>query len=278
MTRVEKGLRVGQFHALSDGNELHYHEAGRLSTGHPTVLFLHGSGPGASGYSNFKQNLQVVADSGYHVLVPDYLGYGLSSKPSGVKYTTDLQIAAIRELLAAKGVTNVVPVGNSLGGLIALQFALEYPEEVPKLILMGPAGVDDPATFVPDSQGFAKMARWRTGETRSKEAFKEILRYLVYDTEHVTEELVTERFSIALEQPDVRTANAPFFKDRLHELQMPILLFWGFRDDFLPFRLASIVMDKALNVKLVASNRVGHWYMLEAAADFNRECIAFLEE
>ncbi|MGG6497171.1 UNVERIFIED_CONTAM: 3-oxoacyl-ACP reductase, partial [Bacteroidetes bacterium 56_B9] len=53
----------------------------------PAVVFIHGSGPGASGYSNFKQNIAAFVDAGYRVLLPDMIGYGDSSKPEGIDYT-----------------------------------------------------------------------------------------------------------------------------------------------------------------------------------------------
>lgn len=276
---IERGLRVGKFCELSAGHTLHYHESGTASAGKPSILFLHGSGPGASGYSNFKQNMPAFAAQGYHVLAVDYLGYGHSSKPHGIEYTTDLHISTIREFLAQKGIRRVVPVGNSLGGLLALQFTLSYPEEVPKLILMGPGGLDDPATFVPNSSGFAALRRWREGASRDQATFREVLANLVHDARHITDELVAERYFIALEQPaEVQTVRAPYFKERLHELQVPVLVFWGFYDKFLPVRLATHLLERAPSVRLIVSNKVGHWYMLEEAEDFNRQSLAFLAE
>ena len=65
-------LPQGRFVTLPDGLRLHYLDAGE---GEP-VVFIHGSGPGASGHSNFKQNYPVFEKFGYRVIVPDLPGYG----------------------------------------------------------------------------------------------------------------------------------------------------------------------------------------------------------
>jgi len=70
-------------HQVSGGYTIHIAEAGQG----PAVVFLHGSGPGASGASNFRQNIDAFVDAGYRVILPDMIGYGASSKPEGIDYT-----------------------------------------------------------------------------------------------------------------------------------------------------------------------------------------------
>ncbi|MBN7822839.1 alpha/beta fold hydrolase, partial [Bowmanella yangjiangensis] len=74
----------GQYITLQDGLRLHYLDQG---AGQP-VVFIHGSGPGASGHSNIKQNYPQLAAAGHRVIVPDLPGYGASDKPE-TQYTLD---------------------------------------------------------------------------------------------------------------------------------------------------------------------------------------------
>ena len=60
---------------VAGGYDIHLKEAGSG----PAVVFLHGSGPGASGASNFRDNWQAFVDAGYRVILPDLIGYGASS-------------------------------------------------------------------------------------------------------------------------------------------------------------------------------------------------------
>ena len=85
MTHAAAGaVPEGSYVEIGDGLRMHYHEAG---TGTP-LLFLHGSGPGASGWSNFKHNFPFFAERGHRALVVDNLGFGHSSKPD-VDYGMD---------------------------------------------------------------------------------------------------------------------------------------------------------------------------------------------
>ena len=70
----------------------------------PAVVLLHGSGPGASGYSNFKQNIEAIVAAGYRAIVFDMVGFGYSSKPTGCDYTTELFAETIKGALDEIGV------------------------------------------------------------------------------------------------------------------------------------------------------------------------------
>src|SRR6266702_450295 len=82
----------------------------------PAVVFVHGSGPGVSAYTNFAMNYPAFAAAGFRVLLPDLIGFGYSSKPEGIDYTLDLFVPTLTELLDVLGVKRCVLIGNSLGG------------------------------------------------------------------------------------------------------------------------------------------------------------------
>ncbi len=276
-------IPVGHYHSLKSGHRLHYLEAGTQIAGRPTVLFLHGSGPGASGYSNFKGNYPAFVDRGFHVLVVDYIGYGLSDQPADIDYTFDLHVGAVRELLVAKGIERVVPVGNSMGGAISLLYTLAWPEQVSKLILMAPGGLEDPQKFVPHSPGLQVMFQWTRERPTDEAAFRALMAQLVHDAADITDTAVAERFSIALKQPAAVFAFKPSpsgtplsFEERLHEIRCPVLAFWGSHDRFLPVRQALILLERVAKARVVISNQAGHWYMIEERDDFNRQCLSFL--
>jgi 4,5:9,10-diseco-3-hydroxy-5,9,17-trioxoandrosta-1(10),2-diene-4-oate hydrolase len=268
----------GKYFTASSELRIHYHELGKPSSSKPTIVVLHGSGPGASGYSNFKHNIGALHEAGYHVLAPDYPGYGYSSKPTDVHYTAAFFAQHIHELLLFCGVKSVVPVGNSLGGVVALEYALTYPQMTKKLILMAPGGMDDPIYYAGYQVGLAHMFKWVADRPADESSFRTMLSLLVHNPGEVTDEAVKERFPIALEQPtEVWTRmKTGSYAERLGELTCPILAFWGARDRFIPVAQSLILLQRAKDVKLVISNKAGHWFMIEERADFNRECIDFL--
>ena len=268
----------GKYLTTKSGYAIHYHEAGERQPGKPSILFLHGSGPGASGYSNFKQNYPVFAAAGYHCLVIDYPGFGYSSMPTDIEYTTEFYVAQFIEFMDALHIDQVVPVGNSLGGSLAIGLALDHPDRVERLILMAPGGLVELSTFVPFQVGLYAIQQWLKGAQTDAQSFREVLGHLVFDPSRLTDEAVSERLPIALSQPKEvwirrRTRH---HTERLKDIACPILCFWGSRDKFVPVSQGQILLERAPDVRLVTSNRCGHWYMIEEADDFNAQSIAFL--
>ena len=275
---TQSPIPVGHYFQLAAGHRVHYHEVGQASQQRPTLVFLHGSGPGASGYSNFHLNFPFFAELGYHVLIPDYLGYGLSDKPTDIAYTSAMHVETLRELLNSKDVSKAVLIGNSLGGAISFQYALTYPEQVAKLVTMGPGGVEDPALWAGQMSGLVCMGAFIGQRKTDRESFRELLHHIVASPETITEEVLDSRQPVWLEQPIevFSTMKVDVFGDRLKDIKVPVLCLWGQKDNFLPARHALIVAEKIEDVRVVISSRSGHWFMLEEPEYFNRAVQDFL--
>jgi 4,5:9,10-diseco-3-hydroxy-5,9,17-trioxoandrosta-1(10),2-diene-4-oate hydrolase len=272
-------IPIGKFIELKSGIKLHYHEVGKPSSERPTVVFLHGSGPGASGYSNFKKNFPYIAEHGYHCLVVDYIGYGLSDKPADMEYSSDTQVDAIHQLVQQSGAKKIVPLGNSLGGLYGLQYTLTWPDEVEKLIMMAPGGMEDPAKFVPSSPGLQAMAAAVKDRAFDPVSFRRLLTHIVHDESHLTPETIAERQPIALTQPSevfTKMTNRHIW-ERLGEIKAPALGFWGLHDKFLPVRHAMLFSEYLKNSRMIISSRAGHWFMIEESDYLNRAAVDFLK-
>lgn len=260
-------------YAVAGGYEISIAEAGQG----PAVVFLHGSGPGASGSSNFRSNAPAFVAAGYRVLLPDLIGYGASSKPEGIDYTLQLFTDTVFEALSQAGVTSAVLVGNSLGGGIAMQLAFDHPGFVEKLVMMAPGCVEElPVYFA--MPGIAKMKSSFGSPEFSVEDQKALITNLVYDASVVTDDLVAERYAVARTQSKdvLARMRTPNLAPRLGELTMPVLGFWGLQDDFCPASGAQRFLDACPDVRFMTFNKVGHWVQVERAEEFNRYTLAFL--
>jgi 4,5:9,10-diseco-3-hydroxy-5,9,17-trioxoandrosta-1(10),2-diene-4-oate hydrolase len=260
---------------VGDGHRVHYLSGG---TGAP-VLFLHGSGPGASGYSNFKGNHPFFAEAGFRTLVPDTLGFGRSSKPD-VDYAMAFLVEKLARFLDAAGVSRCAVIGNSHGGALAISLALAHPERVSKLILMAPGGLEERETYM-KMEGIRAMMKavlQKGGITR--EALRDVLKLQLVDQRHLTDELVDERYVVAVEQPTrvLTTLGVPYLAPRLKELSCPVLGFWGMDDRFCPPSGATTIARECSASRVVLFNGCGHWVMVEKATTFNRMCVDFLRE
>lgn len=261
-------------HKLRGGYEMVVNEAGEG----PAVVFIHGSGPGASGASNFRLNIEAFVNAGYRVVLPDLIGYGDSSKPEDMDYTLALFTDTLREALLAHGIGKATLVGNSLGGGIAIQMALDHPALVDRLILMSPGCIEEREVYFA-MPGIANMVTDFGSPTFNLESQRRIVTSLVYDPAHVTDALVAERFEVARTQPKAVIARmrTPNLAPRLGDLTMPILGFWGLQDRFLPESGAKRFLEACPNARFMTFNGVGHWVQVERANEFNLYSIAFLK-
>jgi 4,5:9,10-diseco-3-hydroxy-5,9,17-trioxoandrosta-1(10),2-diene-4-oate hydrolase len=263
-------------HRVGGGHDIHVHEAGDPAA--PAVVFLHGSGPGASGASNFRQNIDAFVAAGYRVILPDLIGYGASSKPEGIDYTLQLFTDTVYEALIAQGVTRASLVGNSLGGGIALQMTLDHPGFAHNLVLMAPGCLHEREEYF-KMPGIAGMVSSFGGPDFNEDEQRRLITNLVHDPVHVTDALVRERFAVARTQPKdvIMRMRTPALAPRLGEITVPIQLFWGFNERFMPLAGIDLFFAACADVRCVTFNQVGHWVQVERAAEFNAYAIDFLD-
>ncbi|MFZ3200918.1 MAG: alpha/beta hydrolase [Candidatus Acidiferrales bacterium] len=110
-----------------------------------TVLLFHGED--FSG-TYWEKTAQTLAADGFHVVIPDQLGFGASSRPN-IHYSFHQMAENTQRLLSYLNVREVEVVGHSMGGMLAVRFTLMYPTMVRKLVLEDPIGLEDYRTFLP---------------------------------------------------------------------------------------------------------------------------------
>jgi len=273
---VVAAVPEGKYADVGNGITMHYHEAGSGDRG--VILFLHGSGPGASGWSNFKGNYPFLAEHGFRTIVPDMMGYGYSTKPEEGAFSLDDVAAQFKALLDALGVDRATLVGNSQGGAIAIAMALNYPELVGQLVLMAPGGIEARETYM-EMEGIKAMIRVLYKEGISKETMRKVFTLQLHDESKITDEVIEERYQVAMTQHKdniarIRTTNQA---ERLSEIQCPVLCFWGANDKFCPSTGASKIAANCPNSRTMLIANCGHWVMVEYPKLFNELTLKFVQ-
>ena len=126
-----------------DGVRVHYQEEGE--TGAPVMILIHGF---ASSNLVWSKVLLDLAATGRRVIAPDLLGYGYSGKPRNLEYTIARQAEMIVGLLKELNIERACVVGSSYGGAIAATIALDQPELVEKLVLVGAVTNNHPTRYL----------------------------------------------------------------------------------------------------------------------------------
>jgi pimeloyl-ACP methyl ester carboxylesterase len=111
-----------------------------------TVLLLHGKNFNAG---DWAKTIASLNHAGFRVVAPDQIGFGKSSKPERYQFSFVQLAANTRALLASLGIGRSAVVGHSMGGMLAVRYALGYPEATERLLLVDPIGLEDYAALVP---------------------------------------------------------------------------------------------------------------------------------
>ena len=272
----ESAVPEGHYVDIGDDLRVHYHEVGEG----PAVVFIHGSGPGASGYSNFKLNFGHLGEHGFRVLVPDMIGYGHSSKPADAEYTLAFLAGAMGRFLDAVGVQRCALVGNSLGGAVCIRLALDHPGRIERLVLMAPGGLEPRETYM-EMRGIRRMLRCIFGpEGITAEGMRKVFELQLYDSTLLDDVTLAERLQIAELQPKAvfATSLVPNQSEELANLACPVFALWGRDDQFCPVSGAQTIAQSCSQVRVMTLSECGHWVMVEHAELFNRLCLDFLRE
>ncbi|WHH50532.1 alpha/beta fold hydrolase [Pseudomonas sp. Ap32] len=262
--------------------QLHYNDLGE---GAETVVMLHGSGPGASGWANFNRNIQPLLAAGYRVVLMDCPGWSKSDPIVNRGSRSDLNATALKGLLDVLGTERVHILGNSMGGHSAVAFTLSYPERVGKLVLMG-GGTGGASPFVPMPTEGIKLINGLYREP-TIDNLKKMMNVFVYDPSDLTEELFQTRLDNMLSRRDhlenfvaslaANPKQFPDFSARLGEIKAKTLVVWGRNDRFVPMDVGLRLIAGIANSELHVFNNCGHWAQWEHADTFNRLVLDFLQ-
>ena len=267
------------------GITLHYHDS---EEGDTALIALHGSGPGVSSWSNFKGNLPALAPH-FRTLLIDQPGFGHSDKPVIEGSTFTYCANAVRGLMDHLGIRRAHFIGNSYGGAVATRIALNWPEAVDKLVLMGPGGVAHVLFSTDPTEGISVLREFLT--TPTKETLERFVKVMVWNQKLATPELIEERWQVA-KQPEslfgFRQAAMPDparFREyreenelwrHLEQINHQVLMVWGRDDRVIPLDAAFFALRRLRNSRLHIFSRCGHWAQIEKRDEFNRLVIDFL--
>ena len=244
------------------GQNIHYFEVGQG----PTVILLHGMG---GSKEQWFANIDALA-SNYHVYAVDQIGFGQSDKP-----LLDYKIATFADFLhgfmQTEKIAKATLVGNSFGGWIATDFAVQHPEMVDKLVLVDAAGLPWQKPL-PDLNP-STIAGWRT-----------LIELVFYDKKMVSDEGVTHAFTEHMRNNDGYTIQrtvagfaSPQFEDgKLASIHAATLVMWGRQDELIPLASGEKFHDGIAGARLLVFDHCGHVPQIEKSEEFNQALLEFL--
>jgi 2-hydroxymuconate-semialdehyde hydrolase len=262
---------------LANGIQTNYHEHGQ---GEP-VLLIHGSGPGVTGWANWRLTIPALAEN-FRVIAPDIVGFGYTERPADVQYNMETWLNHILGFMDALGIEKAHVVGNSFGGGLALAMAIRAPQRVGRLVLMGSAGL--PFTL---TEGLDRV--W--GYTPSIDNMRGLLDLFAFDRSRATDDLARMRYEASV-RPGIQEAFAQMFPAprqngvnalasdaaAIKALPHTTLIVHGREDKVIPLATSYELFSMIQKAQIHVFGQCGHWTQIEHAARFNKLICDFFAE
>lgn len=261
---------------ITTGNfQTFYCEGGESNS--ETIIFLHGSGPGATSETNWRNILPELTDS-YHVIAPDMYGFGNTDHPEDPPKSfwgwTNYRVEQVLTLMDVLKIEKANLVGNSMGGYVSLNLVMAAPERFEKILLMGSAGGE--ALPTPE---IGRMVGFYRNPTYA--ALKNLTKWFVYDEKSLGGELesvLRERYEMIM-RPEVRKSYISNMfpmgpgeniipPSALKRMEQPFLLLHGVEDRFVSKESSLSMLQHLPNAQLHLFKGCGHWVQIEKRESF----------
>lgn len=231
----------------------------------PAIVVLHGL---FGALSNFSSVFETFSKD-YQVIIPIMPLYEKTEIEPSIEGLTTY----IEQFIAYKGLNRCIFLGNSLGGHIALVYALRNPEKVSALILTG-------------SSGLFESGMGSTFPRRgSYEYVKERVGFTFYSPAVATQDLVDEVYSIVNDNfktlqvvKIARSAQRHNVREEVGQIEAPTLLIWGLNDNITPPHVAHEFEKLLPNAELHFVDQCGHAPMMERPQLFNQILAHYLDK
>jgi len=273
--RNKSDLDVKSF-TLTSGDKLVYAENANL-TGEP-LLLIHGFGGNKDNFTRIADELE-----DYHLIIPDLLGFGESSKPMSADYRSQAQATRLHELLQAKGLASNIHIGgNSMGGAISVAYAAKYPKDVKSLWLVDSAGFW--------SAGVPKSLEGATLENNpllinSKEDFYKMYDFVMYKPPYLpksvkavfAQERINNKELDAKILEQIVTDNVEERAQIIADYNIPTLVVWGEKDQVIKPETVNVIKDIIPQAQVIMMEDIGHVPMIEAVEQTAEDYKGFRE-
>jgi pimeloyl-ACP methyl ester carboxylesterase len=251
------------------GQKIHYLEAGQEG---PTLILIHGLGADSTIWAATLATLSEKT----HVFALDQIGFGRSDKPP-LDYRVQTFAEFLYAFMQAAKIPRATLVGNSLGGWVAAEFAIQHPEMMEKLILVDSAGIKPKSWKGPQSLG-VNLNPASLSDTRK------LFESLFYDKSIITDQLVERVFENRMRNGDSYTISRvleglehdQWIDKRLEKVKTPTLIIWGNEDALISVDRAESFQKGIPNARLAIIPKCGHVPQIEKPAEFNKLVLDFL--
>ena len=172
------------------------------------------------------------------------LGYGKSAKPGTFPYTTEAMAEVVREVLHTEGIQDAILIGHSMGGQVALSYAIQFPDQLKALVLTSPAGFEQ---FDPKEKAWfrsvfttslirstSEYGIWGSIRRNNFSRWSPDYEWLIEERVRMVDNLDFEAYAYANVRSVHGLANNDFVRTNLGRVGVPTLIIHGDEDRLIP--------------------------------------------
>jgi pimeloyl-ACP methyl ester carboxylesterase len=251
------------------GYRLHYFEAEPVGGGGTPLVLVHGLGARGEDWSAMIPALEA---KGFHIYVPDLLGYGRSPQPADVDYSIALEEKVVADFMQAVHVPRADVGGWSMGGWVVMKLAIDHPERVNRLVIYDSAGIYFPATFGPelftpnDAAGVKKLISMLTPKPRELPGFV---------AEAMVRKLQSNAWVVRRSVSSMKNGR-DLLDFQLYRITQPMLIVWGTEDVLIPLASGEMIHAGVKQSVLEVVPGCGHLAPAECAKPVTDGTVEFL--
>ncbi|MDE2892990.1 MAG: alpha/beta hydrolase [Chloroflexota bacterium] len=273
-------------YANTNGVRLHYVSQGEG----PLVLLLHGF---PEHWYSWRFQIGPLAEAGFRVAAPDLRGYNLSDKPRG-GYDIKNLTKDVRGLIRALGEQSATVVGHDWGGVIALQFPIDYPAACDRLVVMNAPLIrswywgrrnypNNVYALLMQVPGLAERRNWADIDATTRQVFAGVA---AGNDAFTDEDIVT--FAEALKQPKALSSAMKYYRsiywpdwfltwpDRNERITCPTQFIWGKEDPAVRLPFMEEAAERVDDLRITLVDNAGHWVQQERPVEVTAAMLDFL--
>ena len=251
----------------------------------PAIVLLHGL---ASSVEFWGLNIETLSRE-HQVYALDVPGFGRSKGPTE-PLTANQAVGLLNAFFTRHKLDDVILVGSSMGGGLAIQYALSYPENIKKLVLVASGGlgtelplfmrlINLPFPLIVLPRPGKRVIRQKVGRiTHDPGSFPEELIEVIYQ-QYRSKQALTYAMKMLRDVSNLRGLHPHIIEPvmaNIHRIDIPVLLIWGKEDRILPIAHVSVVSDKIPKAYVQVIDNCGHLPHIEYPERFNSLVLDFL--
>ena len=278
---------ASQFLTLPSGATVHYRDEGQPDG--PVLLLVHGSN---SSLHTWEPWVKILGDD-YRIVTLDLPGHGLTGTHESDEYTRAGQVAFVKALVDHLGLSGFVLGGNSMGGGVTLQYAVDHGDDLIGIIPVSSGGMPRGIATSSPPLAFQLAATPVINQLMlvitPRSIVEDGLKHSIEDDEIVTEAMIDRYYDLTLHDGNRGATRTRFqgyaargdsdlaLAEGLKNVDLPVLILWGENDPLIPVVYAHAMKEALPQAKLVIYENVGHIAMEEVPVESAAEVRAFMQ-